>query len=480
MSDPIPWLILLPLLLGLLSFLLGAGRGDQVAVVCLVIQLALVALLVGQVVAEGGQYYAVGGWGAPLGIDLHVDGLASVMLLLTHVVILPLGMYARYYFSHDVKGVGYFWPMLGFMLAAINTLFMSDDIFNIYVTIELLGLAAVGLVGIAGNTESILAAIRYLLVTLLGSGVYLAGVALIYGSYGSVSLAVLEPLIENEVSVAVFLAAILMLVGLLLKTALFPFHFWLPSAHGGALTPVSALLSALVIKASFYLILRMWLGLYAPLATIQAAQLLGGLGAVAILWGSIMAFNQTRLKMLVAYSTVAQIGYFFLLFPLITEVGSEAAGIAMQGGVIQLVAHALAKAAMFAAAGVMILSVGKDDIALLSGISRRLPLTLFTFALAGVTLMGLPPTGGFIAKWLLISSAVISGQWSWVVVMILGGLLSAGYVFKVLRQALLPAAAEMKFRLVNPPLEWPAFLLAFMSLSLSFVSGNVLNILGAG
>ena len=99
MSDPIPWLILLPLLWGLLSFLLGVGRGGRLAIVCLVIQLALVALLVGQVVAEKDRYYAVGGWSAPLGIDLHVDGLASVMLLLTHVVILPLGIYARSYFS---------------------------------------------------------------------------------------------------------------------------------------------------------------------------------------------------------------------------------------------------------------------------------------------------------------------------------------------------------------------------------------------
>jgi formate hydrogenlyase subunit 3/multisubunit Na+/H+ antiporter MnhD subunit len=243
---------------------------------------------------------------------------------------------------------------------------------------------------------------------------------------------------------------------------------------------VSALLSALVIKASFYLILRLWLDLFSPLVTTLAAQLLGLLGAAAILWGSYMALRQTRLKMLIAYSTVAQIGYLFLIFPLITHTSPGATESALQGGVMQVVTHALAKAAMFAAAGTMILSVGRDDIALLGGASSRLPLTLFTFALAGVTLMGLPPSGGFIAKWLLISSALSSGQWVWVVVVILGGLLSAAYVFKVLRQAFLPEQAGIKFKPASRMQEWPACLLALISLLLGLRSDEVLSLLGAG
>ncbi|MEQ1779026.1 MAG: proton-conducting transporter membrane subunit [Nitrosomonas sp.] len=480
MFDPVPWLILLPLVWGCLTFLTGVGRGGRLVLAGLIIQLVLTIILARQIVMEGARHYAVGGWGAPLGVDLYVDGLTGIMLLLTHVVALPLVVYARAYFSSQTEGASYFWPLTCFLLAAMNALFMSADIFNIYVTLELLGLAAVGLVAAAGSAGPVTAAIRYLLVTLLGSGAYLMGVALLYGTYGSVSLAVLGPLLSTtEISAAACLAAMLMLAGLLLKTALFPFHFWLPPAHGGAPAPVSALLSALVIKASFYLILRLWFDLFAPLVTTQAAQLLGGLGAAAILWGSILAFNQTRLKMLVAYSTVAQIGYLFLLFPLMTSAIPGAAESAMQGGVMQLVAHALAKAAMFAAAGVMVLSAGKDDIALLGGMSSHLPLTLFTFALAGITLMGLPPSGGFIAKWLLIDSAVSGGQWGWVVMMILGGLLSAAYVFKVLRQAFLPPVAGIKFKPVIRMLEWPAFLLALISLLLGFRSVEVLNLLGA-
>ncbi|MDP1534648.1 MAG: proton-conducting transporter membrane subunit, partial [Rubrivivax sp.] len=331
--DPLPWLIVLPLVWGTLAFVLGPGRGARLAIAALVLQTLLALQLAAQLVDGGARAYAVGGWGAPLGIDLYVDGLAGVMLLLTQAVALPLAVYARGYFAATPKGRELFWPITGLMLAALNALFVSADLFNIYVTLELLGLAAVGLVAIAGGTAPVTAALRYLLATLLGSGAYLLGVALIYGTYGSVSLEVLAPLMNEEAPRAVVLAAALMLLGLMLKTALFPFHFWLPPAHGGAPAPVSALLSALVIKASFYLVVRLWLDLFEPLTTVGAAQLIGALGAAAIVWGSLLALTQTRLKMLVAYSTVAQIGYLFLLVPLATLTLPAAADSALQGGV---------------------------------------------------------------------------------------------------------------------------------------------------
>jgi multicomponent Na+:H+ antiporter subunit D len=477
MFDPLPWLILLPLTWATLAFVQGPGRGSRLAVAGLALQVALAATLAQQIVTGGARVVAVGGWGAPLGIDLAVDGLSMVMLLLTQGVALPLAFYARAYFAEHVGSQRYFWPLTGYLLAAMNALFLSADVFNIYVTLELLSLAAVGLVALPGGAGPISAAMRYLLATLLGSGAYLLGVALLYGVYGSVSLPALASLIVVDAPLAVSLAAALMLLGLMLKTALFPFHFWLPPAHGGAPAPVSALLSALVIKASFYLILRLWFDVFAPIASVTAAQLVGGLGAGAVLWGSLLALRQTQLKMLVAYSTVAQVGYLFLLLPLATGTTAEVTASAWQGSVLQVVAHGLAKAAMFAAAGAMITATGRNEIAGIAGVATRLPLTLFSFALASVTIMGLPPSGGFAAKWLLLGAALASGQWWWIVVMVMGGLLSAAYVFKVLRQAFLAAEAATDFKVLPRMLEWPAFLLALASLLLGLTAGELLRLL---
>ncbi|MDP1652747.1 MAG: proton-conducting transporter membrane subunit [Rhodocyclaceae bacterium] len=477
MFDPLAWPILLPLFWASGAFLLGPGRGAKLAIAGVALQLACALLLADQLLDHGPRVHAVGGWGAPLGIDLAADGLTAVMLLLTQAVALPLLLFARGYFADDAATARYFWPLTGFLLAGLNALFLAADLFNLYVTLELVGLAAVGLVAAGGGAAQIAAGLRYLFATLLGSGLYLLGVALIYGAYGSVSIATLTPLIDAGAPAAVWIAGGSMLLGLMLKTALFPFHYWLPPAHGGAPAPVSALLSALVVKASFYLILRLWLGPFAPL-TGAIAWLPALLGSAAILWGSWQAICAVRLKMLVAYSTIAQLGYLFLIFPLL---GPD--GLAFQAGGMQVVAHGLAKAAMFAAAGVLIHVTGRDAVADVAGVASRLPVTLFAFALAGITLMGLPPSGGFLAKWLLIDAALKQGQWWLVAVIIAGGLLAAVYVFRVLRQAFLaPPPGERRHAAHRAPplLEWTAFALAAASVLLGLRGVDLLRLLAVG
>lgn len=480
MFDPLAWLILLPLFWANGAFLLGRARGAWLAIAGVALQLACALLLANQLLDHGPRLHAVGGWGTPLGIALAADGLAAVMLLLTQGVALPLLLFARGYFADDAATARYFWPLTGFLLAGLNALFLAADLFNLYVTLELVGLAAVGLVAASGGVGQIAAALRYLFATLIGSGMYLLGVALIYGVYGAVSIATLTPLIDAGAPSAVWIAGGLMLLGLMLKTALFPFHYWLPAAHGGAPAPVSALLSALVVKASFYLILRLWLGPFAALAD-SIAWLPALLGSAAILWGSWRAIRAVRLKMLVAYSTVAQLGYLFLIFPLLRP---DAAGglLALQAGGLQVVAHGLAKAAMFASAGVLIHVPGREAVADLTGVASRLPVTLFAFALAGVTLMGLPPSGGFLAKWLLIDTALKQGQWWLVAVMIAGGLLAAVYVFRVLRQAFLaPSPGERRHAAHRATvLEWAAFALAAASVLLGLRAGDLLRLLAIG
>ncbi len=461
--DPLVWLILLPLAWATLAFLAGHGRGSRLAIAGLLVQCGVVLELAAALGAGGAAVtHAAGGWGAPLGIDLVADGLSVAMLLLVQGLALPLAIYARAYFkSGDVAG-RYFWPLMGFLIAGLNALFLSADLFNLYVTLELVGLAAVALVATGGQASQVAAALRYLFATLLGSGAFLLGVALLYGVYGTVSIAPLMSLVDAEAPRLVWIAAGLMLLGLMLKTALFPFHYWLPPAHGGAAAPVSALLSALVIKASFYLILRLWLG---PLQTLLPAfaWLAAGLGAMAIFWGSWRAIRAQKLKQLIAYSTVAQLGYLFLIFPLL------AVSSAFQAALVQVFAHGFAKAGMFVAAGVIIKASGHDTVAGLAGAVARLPVTMFAFGLAGMTLMGLPPSAGFVAKWLLIDAALARGYSFIAVVTLAGGLLAAVYVFRILRQAFLLAPADHAVPSVPRTLEWSAFALAAASVLIGFL-----------
>ncbi len=427
----IPLLFALPLALGILTLLVAPAWRVRLSLLGLIpLIVASVAVAAG-LVLDGPQVYALGDWDAPLGINLMVDGLAVGMILLTTLVASLCALYAAVYLRDLPASSSFFWPLLWFLWAGMNGIWLAEDIFNLYVGLEVMGLAAVGMVALRATPPALAAAMRYLLAALLGSLAYLLGVALLYANYGTLSMAGLHEVATPQVTTHVALA--LVILGLLLKTALFPLHAWLPPAHGGALTPVSALLSALVIKASFYILLRFWITLGPEVTPLFTAQLLGALGAGAVFYGGWMAWRQEHLKQLVAYSTVAQIGYLFLFFPLVTGTSPEAARLAWDGTLMMLIAHALAKAALFLSAGNLILAIGSPQISHMVGVSRFRPLSLFSFGLAGVSLMGLPPSGGFTAKWLLLHSAILSGQWWWLVVLLIGGLLSAAYIFKVFR-----------------------------------------------
>jgi multicomponent Na+:H+ antiporter subunit D len=393
--------------------------------------------------------YQVGGWAPPLGIALRADGLSAVMLVMTAVVVGAVALFARDGFGEDetARTPQVFWIMLMAVWAALNAVWLGADLFNLYVALELLTFSAVPLVALDGRAETVAAALRYMLFALLGSVLYLLGVVLLYGAYGTLDIALLAERVRPEP--AAWVAGALMTAGLLAKTALFPLYLWLPPAHAGAPPAASAVLSALVVKGSFFLVLRLWFDVLPGLPGVAAGHVLGLLGAGAILFGSAMALRQARLKLLIAYSTLAQIGYLFLLFPLALGSGGAAA-IAWTGGVLQLVSHAVAKAAMFMSAGLIAEALGHDRIAGLRGIARALPLAVFAFALAGMSLMGLPPSGGFVAKLMLLTAAVMQGQWWWAVVVLLGGLLAGGYVYRVLSTALSAPGEALVLRKAIP------------------------------
>ncbi len=465
-------MIMLPLVGALLSFMFHRNAVVIGIVTALTIVIST-AGLTNTLVSAGEQQHLVGGWGAPLGIRLRADGLSMLMLWMATIVGLGVSLYSVGWFRNDLQKRTIFWPLFLLMWTALNALFLSADLFNLYVTLELLGLSAVALAALAGGADALVGAMRYLLVSLLGSLLYLLGVAMLYHAYGSVDIAlVAERLTPSEAS---WSALALITAGLLLKTALFPMHFWLPPAHASAPVPVSALLSALVIKATFYLMLRLWLELFDAVAD-NLDTLFGLLGAAAVLWGSLQALRQTRLKLLIAYSTVAQIGYLFVAFPLAGAAGSSA----WNGMIYLALSHALAKAAMFMAAGNLLRHAGHDRIGELDLVTQRLPLSVAAFALGGMSIMGLPPSGGFIAKWWLLEAALGQGMWGWALILILGGILAAAYVFKVVGFAFTKAKAPHEACAVPLSMEWTALMLALGSLLLGLFVLPPITILGIG
>lgn len=412
------------------AFLANARGARIVSLIAALAEVVLAFALALQVRTAGVLEYQVGGWGAPLGIDFRIDGVSAVMIALASVVGLGVTVYAAAYFGPDEK-YRHYWPLWMFLWGSLVALFSTNDAFNLYVCLELVSVSAVALVSVSGNRTALVAAMRYMLAAVTGSLFYLFGVAMVYGAAGTLDIGLLAAAATTSAAAQVGLA--LVVSGLVIKTALVPMHFWLPPAHANAPSPVSAVLSALVVKGSFYIILRLMLAMDGGELLSGLPVLLGLLGATAIVWGSVQAFVQVRLKMLVAYSTVAQIGYLFILFPLVwASTTTEQAATAVSAGVFHAVSHALAKGAMFLVAGAVLHEMGHDRLAGLGGLARTAPLQALAFGLAGVSMLGLPPSGGFVSKWLYVSSALETGAWYWAIPVLGGGVLAAVYIFKVI------------------------------------------------
>ncbi len=464
-------MVLLPLFAGLAAFVIPrTARPVGIGTAAL---LPIGAVLLAMRVAVRGveTRIEIGGWPAPLGIALSIDGLAALMLLTTTLASAGVLVYAGRYFA-DTKRFAAFMPLALLLVAGLNVLFMSADLFNLYVALEIVGLSAVGLVALAGGADALRGAMRYLLVTFLGSLLYLLGVALLYHMTGALDIGTVAAALRG--TRAEWIALGVMTAAMLMKSALFPLHFWLPPAHSSAPVPVSALLSALVIKASLYVSLRLWLDVM-PADRRLLGDAVAALGAIAVVWGSVQALRQDELKLLVAYSTAAQVGYLFVPFAL----DSPAAVTAWRGAAYLVLSHALAKTAMFLSIG-NIQAFGGDRISQLDRVVQRLPLTVGAFALAGVTLAGLPPSGGFIAKWLMLEALIGERRWWLAAAVAAGGLLAALYVFRVVGPAFTKGVLARPPRRVPGTMEWVALALSLAAIGLGFGAVPLIELLDVG
>lgn len=416
--------LLLPFLaaLGMLLF-----RSRQAWIILLATIGSLVAAVIAllDVMANGSQLLNLGGWDAPLAIRFHLMPISALLLAFTALIHLLVALYAARSQHSNTRNSDY-WPLSALLHGSLGALWLSSDLFNWYVTLELLGLIAVALVALSGP-KAYRPALNYLLLSLAGSLCYLLGVALLYGNYGVLDLNLLADLTEDNPTTR--MALVLMTVGLMVKGALWPLHLWLPHAHASAPTAVSALLSALVVKGPLFILWLLWSEL-APVSIQPAAGLVMALaGVIALLAGGWSALRAPYIKSLVAYSTVAQLGYALLALGLLLQWQNTELSVALW---LFVLAHALAKVSMFLAAGEMQHTLGSKRVSAMKGATETMPIAMFAFAVAGGSLIGLPPSGGFIAKWVLLQPTFLEpAYWPWALGIFLGTVMSAAYVFRV-------------------------------------------------
>jgi len=473
----LPAAILVPFAGMMIGLVLGARNAQRVAGATIAAGVAIAVAIARAGWQSGAPLaYLLGDWAPPLGIALRADGLAIAMMLVVAIVVAGIGVYARADFgtpagAAETRAAALYWPLLLAVWGSLNLCFTSGDLFTLYVALELLTFAGVPLVCLDGKGETLRAALRYLVFALAGSVLYLLGAVLIYGEAGTLDIALVAE--RLRAAPATWVAVTAMTFGLLAKTALFPMHLWLPPAHAGAPPAASAVLSALVVKGSFFIVVRLWFDAAPALPGPAASQMLAGLGAAAILFGSVIALRQERLKLLIAYSTLAQIGYLFLMFPLAFDAtsGAFARGGALEGGMLQALAHACAKAAMFLAAGLLYKAYGHDRIAELGGALRQLPVAVIAFAAGGVALMGILPSGAYLAKKLLAGAADATGQWWWYAVLEAGGFLTTSYVVLFVLHTFRKAPASPAPRAEVPrSQQFAALALAIGSFALAFAA----------
>lgn len=417
------------------------------------------------VVEEGAFFLAIGGWAPPLGIQMELTPLRALLLIFTALIHLLVALYAAR--SRSPMDAAY-WPLSCFLHSALAAIWLASDLFNFYVTLEFLTLTAVAMVSLAGH-KAYRPALNYLLLSLAASLFYLMGVALIYGLYGRLDIAGLQSLVTSDSTTLV--ALVLMTLGLMVKAAMWPLHSWLPAAHSAAPAAVSALLSALVVKGPLFILWIIWTELASANHAVQVGLWLSAAGLAALVSGGWSALRAPYLKTLVAYSTVAQLGYALLAMGLLMYWQQAELQAALW---LFVLAHGLAKVTMFLTAGEMLNTLGTQRVAGLKGASQSMPVAMFGFAVAGGSLIGLPPSGGFLAKWLLLQPLLLEPQrWIWALGVLLGTLVSAAYVFRVVALAFNRAEPNRPVQRPDRISQWLTLLPALLVWSMALVAGNL-------
>jgi multicomponent Na+:H+ antiporter subunit D len=430
MSDLPALLVAFPLVGSVVALLAGLVRrktGWPIAAIGSALQVAA-AVALARRAFDGTVTYVVGGFDAPFGIELVVDGLSATMVVLVAVVGLGVLGYAR---AAGPRSNAFYATYL-LLIAGLTGMSVTGDVFNLYVFLEITGLAAYALVASGEGGDAALAALKYLIVGTVGASLFLLGIGYAYVATGTLNMADLSVKLADVGHTATLVRAAfgLMVVGLFVKVAVFPLHTWQPTAYADAPDAVSGLISALVSTVAAYALIRIVFSVFTvgfldanPLARV----ILLVAAAVSILLGSLLAVSQDDIKRMLAYSSVSQFG-------LIVGAVAIANGTALTGAAIHLVGHAVMKGGLFLAAGSVATATGARTIGAFEGLAERLPASSGAFALLAFGVVGVPPTVGFVGKWYVALGAVEAESWPLAIVIFLSTLLTLAYVARLVER----------------------------------------------
>lgn len=434
--------IVLPLLMAPVCVLLrGARLAWFAALTASWAAFGIAVALLLTVLAGGPVSYAVGGWNAPWGIELRVDAANAFVLCIVAGIGAIVMIFARRSVEHEIGNARayLFYAAYLLCLAGLLGVTITGDAFNLFVFLEISSLSSYLLISLGKDRRALYAAYQYLILGTIGATFYLIGVGLLYQVTGTLNMMDLAQRIGGQEELrGVRVAFAFLTVGISLKLALFPLHFWLPNAYTYAPSAVTGFMAATATKVSVYVLLRVFFTIFGvefSFDQMPLGEILMVLAVAAMFAASTVAIFQNNVKRMLAYSSVAQLGYIVLGISMVSETG-------VQAGVLHLFNHAVIKGGLFLAMGCIAYSIGSTHIRDLAGLGKRMPWTAAAFVTGGLGLIGIPMTAGFVSKWYLVLAALERGWWWVAILILLSSLLAVVYVWKVVERMYFQPAAE--------------------------------------
>jgi multicomponent Na+:H+ antiporter subunit D len=462
--------VVVPLLGAFLTALLRRGTAAwALALIVSWLMPAISVALLLEVSNSGPISYHLGGWAPPWGIEYRVDLLNAFLLVLISVIGAVTMPFARRSIAHEIESDKQAWFYTTYLLclAGLLGITITGDAFNLFVFMEISSLSSYVLIAMGRDRRALLSAYQYLIMGTIGATFYVIGIGLLYLTTGSLNIADIAARLGPAMAEAerpVVTALAFLTVGISLKLALFPLHVWLPGAYAYAPSVATAFLAGTATKVAIYVLLRFFFSVFGVAITFDKLPLfdvLLVLSLAAMFIASLLAVFEDDLKRVLAYSSLAQIGYITLGISLANVAG-------LTGGIVHLLNHAIMKTALFLSLGAVVYRTGTISLKDLAGIGRQMPLTMATFLVGGLALVGVPGTAGFVSKWYLAVGAFDKGWWPLVFLIVVSSMIAVVYVGRVVEVAWFREPSEFAKKASDPPWSMLAPLLVLAAATIYF------------